>query len=174
MGYTNCLPPRIHAPKDAAEQQHYYLQFSIRKSSKIKLRPFVHRLLNLSRSIQFLPCLKDCSAVNRDIERMSRPFTDFEHCGIIMGSCPQVWQDTHFLNNEEVPTNVERFLIKCEAIEQLEDTKKRASDSKDERARKKAKKIAANGGDIKAKSGDGYRIPKKGSSSSSKGRKAQS
>ena len=64
--------------KDAAEQQHYYLQFSIRKSSKIKLRPFVCRLLNLSRSIQFLPCLKDCSAVNRDIKRMSRPFTDFD------------------------------------------------------------------------------------------------
>ena len=92
---------------------------------------------------------------------MSRPFTDFELCGIIMRSCPQVWQDTYFLMNEEVPTNVERLLTKYEAIEQLEDTKKRASESKDERARKKAKKVAANGNNFKAKSGDGFRIPKK-------------
>ena len=155
--------------KNAAEQQHYYLQFCIRKSPRIKLRPFVRRLLNLSRSIQFLPCLKDCSAVNRDIERMSRPFMDFKLCGIIMRSCPQVWQDTYFLHNKEVPTNVERILEKYEAIKQLKDTKKRVSNSKDERARKKAKKVAANG----TKSSDEYRIPTKQSPSLSKTRKGK-
>jgi len=66
----------------------------------------VRRLLNLGRSIQFLLCLKDCTAVNRDIDRMSRSFKDFELCNIIMRSCPQVWQDTYFLHTEEVPTDV--------------------------------------------------------------------
>ena len=38
--------------KDAAEQQDYYRQFCIRKRPRrIKLRPFVRRLLSLSRSI---------------------------------------------------------------------------------------------------------------------------
>ena len=58
---------------------------------------------------------------------------------------PSSLADTYFLTNEEVPTNVERLLTKYEAIEQLEKTKKRASDSKDERARKKSKKVAASG-----------------------------
>ena len=48
-----------------------------------------------------------------------------------------------------------------------------ASDSKDKCTRKKATKVAANGSDFKAKSGDGYRIPKKGSPSSSKTRKGK-
>ena len=59
------------------------------------------------------------------------------------------------------------------AIKQLKETKKRASKSKDEHARKKAKKVAATGSDFKAKSSDGYRIPKKSSTSSFKTRKGK-
>lgn len=141
--------------KDAAEQQHIYLQFHVRMPKKMTLRNFVRCLQILSRNTQFLPCLKDCSFENRALERMSRPLTDYELCSIVMRRIPQEWVDFYYSTGTgEVPTKMDRLLPKLESIEQLDSTKKRSAEVDASRAAKKAKKDKGNGD-------GGYRIPKK-------------
>ncbi len=113
--------------KDAAEAQRNYMNFKLKKPQRMKIRQFALRLQYMSRCIKYLPTLKDTPVATKEMERMNKPFTHFELCGIILRCCKQEWSDRYYLTNEVVPTDVEQLLPKLEAIEQLENTKKRAS-----------------------------------------------
>ena len=133
---------------DVSETQREYMDFHLKKPTRMPIRNFATRSGTMSRQIKYLPCLDDACPENRDITAMNREYTQFELANLILRACKQEWQDEYFkMNKGMVPTNVKELLVTLEGIETLGDF------NSNKNGKRKHEKLAADKG--------GYKIPKK-------------
>jgi len=141
--------------QDAAEKEREYLLINIRFTYKMSLRAWIQRVEYLSALLEFLPCLADSKNAPTNLERMSKPLSELELCGMIMRAIPTEWVDQYHLlaNSELVPMDKSKLLIALEKIETAERNRKRRAQNELERIPKKSRK-GDGGGKEKKNSAD--------------------
>lgn len=108
--------------KDAAEQQRYYLMWTVHKPWGMAYRTFQNRMLTVNSCIAELPCLKDSDMATDATERMNIAISEHDMANLLLRACQPEWEAQWALVHQFLPDSLRGFLGKMEAIEQVVET----------------------------------------------------
>jgi hypothetical protein len=107
-------------PKDAAEQQRYYINLLLRKSVKVTIRNFIAQIEQLNSYLGHLPGLID-SPKKIKTTKAIEPFDEADLAQLILKMCPSHWQDQYSLTQGNIPQDLRSLLVVLETIENCQE-----------------------------------------------------
>jgi hypothetical protein len=114
-------------PADAAEQQHYYMQQTIKKPQQVTIHQFVSHMGVLNDYLAYLPTVFDLSMAVAGTKKMNVPFNEADLAGIVLNLVPSSWVNQYNMTHSTLPKNPRALLNDLEAIKQVMDEKHSAS-----------------------------------------------
>lgn len=125
-------------PKDSAEQQRYYMFYNLRKPWGMKYRTFHSRVLAMNGYLYLLPSLKDGIHATEGTKRLNTPIEDYDLANLCLRAMQPEWAANWALTYGALPVDLQGFVGKMEAIEQVLDNQVQARRS-DKKKNKKLK-----------------------------------
>jgi hypothetical protein len=114
-------------PADAAEKQHYYMQQTIKKPQRVKVRQFVSCMGVLNDYLAYLPTVFDLSMAVAGTKNLNVPFNEADLAGIVLNLVPSSWVNQYNMTHSMLLKNHRALLNNLEAIKQVMDEKHSAS-----------------------------------------------
>jgi hypothetical protein len=110
-------------PRDAAEQERYYINVHLKKPTRVLIRHFVDRLVQLNSYLGTLPCVYDSPMAIGKTKKIT-PFDEVDLAQLILKTCPMEWQNQYSLSQGIIPQDMRSLLDTLELIEKGENDKK--------------------------------------------------
>jgi hypothetical protein len=124
-------------PADAAENQRYYMQETIKKPQRVTVRQFVLHMGVSNDYLAYLPTVFDLSMAVAGTKKMNVLFNEADLAGIMLNTVPSSWVNQYNMMHSTLPKNPRALLNGLEAIERVMDEKHSAS------LKAKAKEVSA-------------------------------
>jgi len=110
-------------PPDAAEQERYYINVHLKKPTRVLIRHFVDRLVQLNAYLGTLPGVYDSPKAIGKTKKIT-PFDEADLAQLILKMCPTEWQNQYSLSQGIIPQDMRSLLDTLEIIEKGENDKK--------------------------------------------------
>jgi len=110
-------------PPDTAEQERYYINVHLKKPTRILIRHFVDRLVQLNAYLGTLPSVYNSP---KDIGKTKKitPFDEADLAQLILKMCPTEWKNQYSLSQGIIPQDMRSLLDTLEIIKNGENDKK--------------------------------------------------
>ncbi len=110
-------------PPDAAEQERYYINVHLKKPTRVLIRHFVDRLVQINAYLGTLPGVYHSpKAIGKTKKIM--PFNEADLAQLILKMCPTKWQNQYSLSQGIISQDMQSLMDTVEIIEKGENDKK--------------------------------------------------
>ncbi len=107
-------------PKNAAEQEKYYLSNVLKKPQRVGVSQFVQRIEQLNSYAAQLPCWYYSPSYNALMTPANVPFTEADLASHVLRMCPHQWQDQYNLQEQGItPMDMHSLQASLKAIEHV-------------------------------------------------------
>jgi hypothetical protein len=129
ISFMDCI--KLHKltvfPADAAENQHYYMQQTIKKSQRDMVHQFLSCMGVLNDYPAYLPTVYNSSMAIAGTRKMNVQFDEADLARIVLNAVPSSWVNLYNMMDYTLPKSPRALLSDLEAIKQVMDEKYQAN-----------------------------------------------